>query len=176
MDRTGLHLELWGLRRMEECVGGSQNGESGWENNEIALWVHACLQDLHTDWCKSEWPQGPWGGGETKASVSLLTTGLGADIYLLVKMTTRYCRNMFFLFSFDLYSLTTKQEHDVISDLIKCSSSIMSYIEWSQNSMCFLSWVKSIFRMDPESCLGMKKLWKIQKNGPDDFIERKSQA
>lgn len=30
--------------------------------------------------------------------------------------------------------------------------------------------------MDPESCLGMKKLRKIQKNGPDDFIERKSQA
>lgn len=105
MDRTGLHLELWRLRRMEECVGGSQNGESGWENNEIALWVHACLHDLHTDWCKSEWPQGPWGGGETKASVSLLTTGLGADTYLLVKMTTRYCRNM--IFSLFFWSLFT---------------------------------------------------------------------
>lgn len=78
--------------------------------------VGASLPTRPTHWCKNEWPLGPWEGGGTKASVSLLTTGLGADTYLLVKMTIRYCINMVFLFSFDLYSLTTKQEHDVLQD------------------------------------------------------------
>lgn len=96
---------------------------------------------------------------------SLFTYSLGAA------KNIRYFRNMVFLFSFDLYSLTTKQEHEDVSQdpwSNKCNGVLgkLHYELYRVESELNGPFVPGQEHpsMAPESCLGVKQLWKFQRN------------